>query len=165
MISLSNLIVNADLDDDNKQDALNNVARATADELYILEDIFGSAAAWPWAGEIFSGAHLRVHDGAARYNDWRTLRSADTRHSSHRSTGPQFHIDGPLTHTVLFGWVNDWTWFQLERHTSDEAGHYYDWWVYGQSKENQGPYGTSPYTEERPADFVQTQAYVARRHP
>jgi hypothetical protein len=79
--------------------------------------------------------------------------------------GPQYHVDGPLIHTMLFGWVNDWTWFQFERHTSDEVAHYYDWWVYGQSKENQGPYGTSPYTEEQPADFVQTQAYVPRCHP
>jgi hypothetical protein len=164
MINLFNLIEQADLDTDLKLEALSNAHRATAAERYILAGIFGSPAMWQLAGEIFSGAHVRIHDGIARYSDWITLPSADTRRSSHWSMGPQYHVDGPLIHTMLFGWARNWTWFQFEDHTSQEPGHYFDYLNYVQTKENQGPYGTSAYTEQRAVEVVEMGPYVPAPH-
>jgi hypothetical protein len=164
-------IQTSDLSPGEKRKALDNFGHAHSDEIAILFGLFDLHASWKWpsevlsdprartvrgpdyaAGEILCGAHVRIWDNGAHYDCWRCLRSADDRHSSHHSEGKQYHVDGPLVHTALFGRIGPWTWVQLERHPWDFRhffGHTFDAIKYAASHENQGPYGSSRYTERR----------------
>ncbi len=165
MIVLNRLIRNSDLAQDKKREALGKLWRATADEVDILQGIFEIPETWKCTGEIFRGAHVRIRDKGARYDDWKTLPSADTRRSSHASDGAQYHVDGPLAHTILFGKAGGRTWLQLEAHPLYDlvniVGHAIDFFKYRASNENQGPYGSSPRAEKnRPIEIQPTRPYV-----
>ncbi len=159
------------LEPDEKRKALSNFGHANACELEILWDVLDLHGMWLLArgvpidpresnhsvpdrrtGAVLTGAHLRIRDDGARYDHWKSLNSADTRHSSHPSEGKQYHIDGSLVHTALFGKLSPWTWLQLERHPWDfrhSFGHAWDAIRYKFTGRNYGPYGTSPYTDSR----------------
>lgn len=147
-------IAASDLSAKAKREATNNALRSYTDETDILYSVFQIKATWRFVGEIFKGAHVRIFDFGARYNEWKQLKRAGTRRSSHRSQGPQYHVDGPLVHTVLFGFIDNQTWLQLENHPNgglgNFVGHFFDFVKYGVFKENQGPYGASRYVENRP---------------
>lgn len=139
----------SDLDEKRKRKALNNLKSSNFDERVILYGIFETKATWASAGEILRGAHVRIFDMGARYNDWKDLSTAGTRRSSHASDGPQYRVNGPLVSTVLFGKIGSWTWVQLEGNPQG-LGHFIDWVNYNVTKKNQGPYGASHHVENRP---------------
>jgi hypothetical protein len=151
VMTVNRVIEESDLAADEKQKAQRNLRRATPDEFDILYRLFEIPEARAVAGEIFRGGHVRICDKGARYDDWKSLPSADTRHSSHQSDGDQFHVDGPLSHTILFGRFSSWTWLQLESHPIQDVvsffGHMIDYINYRRSGDNQGPYGASPHAE------------------
>lgn len=160
MRTLHSLIQSSDLAEGEKRKALHNLRRATADEFDMLRGIFESPETWRFAGEIFRGAYVRITDKGARYDDWRTLPSAGTRTSSHRSDGAQYHVDGPLAHTILFGKLGNCTWLQLENNPIYDVvtfvGHMVDFIKYKHSGKNQGPYGSSPHAENKQPLVIQT---------
>jgi hypothetical protein len=165
MMTVSRLIQNSDLAADEKRKALHNLRRATPDEFDILRRLFEIPEAQKLVGEIFRGAHVRLCDKGARYQDWKTLPTADTRSSSHQSDGDQYHVDGPLSHTILFGKFGGWTWLQLENHPTYDVvswvGHMIDYINYKRSGDNQGPYGASPHAEHNnPLVIPATKPYV-----
>jgi hypothetical protein len=127
-----------------------NARRAWPDEAQILDDIFLIPEARRNASEIFRGAHVVIADGGQRYQAWAKLRTARTRISSHRSDKPQYAVNGPCCHTILFGTANGNTWFQLENNPSDEIYHFYDFVAYVFTGENRGPYGSSDHTDSNP---------------
>lgn len=144
----------SDLDEDPKQEALKNLLRASDTETAILADIFMVPNTWQYTAEILRGAYLRVHDCGALFCAWKTLPGANSRPSLHHSDGAQYHVDGPFVHTALFGKISDRTWIQLEGHSLWSPFHYTDWIKYHITHENQGPYGSSPYRESRPLEFL-----------
>jgi hypothetical protein len=143
----------SDLEEDRKREALHNLLRASAAEASILFDIFEVPNTWRYTAEILRGAHLRIHDSGALYDAWKGLHGADTRGSSHKSDAPQYHVDGPLVHTVLFGRLDGRTWVQLEGRPVG-IGHLIDYFRYRITHKNQGPYGASEYRESRPLEFL-----------
>lgn len=151
MKTLGGIIQDSDLGADQKREAQHKLRRATADEVDILYRLLEAPQSWKFTGEILRGAHVRICDKGARYDDWKTLPTADTRSSSHQSDGDQYHVDGPLAHTILFGKFGDWTWLQLESHPIYDLvsliGHGLDYVNYLRSGDNQGPYGSSPHAE------------------
>jgi len=153
MVILSRLIQDSDLAEDEKRKAHHSALRAAPDEADILRTVFEIPESVKYVGEIFRGAHVRICDKGARYDDWKSLPTADTRSSSHQSDGDQYHVDGPLTHTILFGKFAGWTWLQLEGHPIYDVvsffGHMIDYINYKRSGDNQGPYGSSPHAENR----------------
>jgi hypothetical protein len=162
------------LDLDEKHKAVSNAGHAHADEIEILLDVLTLRSSWQLArgvpidphvrdfsvpdlrtGALLRGAHLCIWDNGAFYDRWRNLRSAGTRHSSHKSEGQQYHVDGPLVHTALFGKLSPCTWLQLEGHPWPSVGHIIDWIRYKYiTGDNYGPYGKSPYTESRCIDII-----------
>jgi hypothetical protein len=165
MMTLNRLIQDSDLAADEERKAQHNLRRATADEFDILYRLFEIPEARKFVGEIFRGAHVRIVDKGARYDDWKTLPTADTRSSSHQSNGDQYHVDGPLAHTILFGRFAGWTWLQLENHPIYDVvsfvGHMIDYINYKRSGDNQGPYGSSPHAEHNnPLVIPSTKPYV-----
>lgn len=152
MKTIGQLIHDSDLDAEHKREATKKLRIATADEIDILAGLFDGPDSWKHFGEIFRGGYVRIIDKGARYDDWKTLPSASTRYSSHDSEGDQYHIDGPLSHTILFGKFGPWTWLQLENSTThglyNLAVHGIDFVKYKLSGENQGPYGTSNHSEK-----------------
>ena len=153
-----------DLDEDEKRTALRNLKHAHVDETDILYGVFEIRATWRFTAEILKGAHVRIFDMGARYDDWKSFPSASTRRSSHHSDGPQYHVNGPLVHTVLFGKIGNWTWLQLE---GDPQGfsHVIDWLKYSITRKNQGPYGSSHYVENRPIQILPTHPHVVITRP
>lgn len=145
-------IKDSNLAADQKRQAVKNLIRSHPDETAILAAVFEILATRPHAAEILSGAHVRIFDMGARYDAWKQLPSARPRLSSHRSDGPQFHVDGPLVHTVLFGRIGNKSWMQLEGHPQG-VGHFIDYFKYGITQKNQGPYGSSGHVENRPLEF------------
>jgi hypothetical protein len=168
---VSQRIQTSTLEPDEKRKALSNFGHAQPDEIEILFDVLDLRSNWLLArgvpidpresnssvpdrrtGAVLRGAHLRIRDDGAHYDRWRNLKSADSRHSSHQSEGQQYHVDGALVHTALFGKLSPWTWLQLERHPWDfrhSFGHAWDAIRYKFTGDNYGPYGTSPYTDSR----------------
>ena len=142
----------SDLEEERKRVALSNLKRSNFDERVILQGILETKAAWAFAGEILRGAHVRIFDMGARYNDWSGLSTAGTRRSSHASDGLQYRVNGPLVSTVLFGKIGNWTWVQLEGHPQG-LDHVIDWVKYSLTKKNQGPYGASSHVENRPVQI------------
>src|SRR5262245_48814719 len=165
MKTLGRLIQESDLAEDQKREAQHNLLRATADEVDILSHLFDIPESWKFTGEILRGAHVRISDKGARYDDWKSLPTADTRHSSHQSNGDQYHVDGPLSHTILFGRFSGWTWLQLESHPIQDLvsffGHMIDYINYKRRSYNQGPYGASPHAEHNnPLVIPASKPYV-----
>src|SRR5262245_22000154 len=152
MTLLARLIQDSDLAEDKKREAAHNLRGANPDEADILYKIFEIPEAVKWFGEIFRGGFVRICDKGARYDDWKTLPTAKTRDSSHDSDGDQYHVDGRLAHTILFGKFSGWTWLQLESHPIYDVvniiGHLADYFRYLNSGKNQGPYGTSTHAEK-----------------
>ena len=161
-------IQNSDLPESQKRKAISNIVRATADEVEILANIFDIPDRRKYVvGQILSGAHVRVWDKGARYDDWKSLPTAGVRGSSHAAEGKQYHVDGPLAHTILFGKFGGWTWLQLESHPIYDVvsfvGHMADYFKYrfGPNHNNQGPYGSSRHTEHRDSLWLHpTKAYT-----
>lgn len=158
------IIQASDLEEEKKRSALSNAYHASLDEIDILHGVFEIKATWRFAGEILRGAHVRIFDMGERYDDWKKLPSADTRHSSHRSEGPQYHVNGRLVHTVLLGKIWNRTWLQLEGHPQG-IRHVIDWVKYNITHENQGPYGSSRYIENRPLEIQPLHPHVVITHP
>ncbi len=160
-------ILNSDLAESEKRKAIRNITRSKPDEIDVVARLFEPPECWKLVGEILRGAYVRISDKGARYDDWKSLPTADTRRSSHRSVGDQFHIDGPLSHTILFGKFDIWTWVQLERHSMSDVvniiGHgidFFRYWRSGRTR-NQGPYGTSLHSENRdPLIVLPSKAYT-----
>ena len=161
---LSHRIQESDLEEDAKHKALRNLLHANLDEFDILYGILEIKATWRFAGEILRGGHVRIFDMGDRYDAWKKLPSADTRRSSHRSDGPQYHVNGPLVQTVLFGVSGNWTWVQLEGNPQG-LGHIIDWIKYSVTHENQGLYGSSSHVENRPIAIPSAPPYVVEPRP
>ena len=164
-------IQDSDLSVDEKRKAQRKLWNATADEITILSYLLTIPGASTFTGEIFRGAYVRIADKGARYHDWKTLPSAETRHSSHKSEGDQYHVTGPLTHEILFGQYGGWTWLQLENSPIDSVvgfvRHSIDFIKYKASDRNQGPYGSSRHAEKsQPLILQPSQPYVPidRKH-
>lgn len=171
MKTLNRHIQESDLSAEGKRKVLRNLWSATADEVTILSYLLNIAGASPWTGEILRGAYVRIADKGARYDDWKTLPSVQTRHSSHKSEGEQYHVSGPLTHEILFGRYGGWTWLQLENSPIDSVvgfvRHTVDFVKYKASDRNQGPYGSSRHAEKsQPLILQPSQPYVPidRKH-
>ncbi len=161
MSTLQQMISKSDLANDQKQKALLNVKRAAPDEADVLRVLFEVPEIQRFVGEVLRGAYVRIGDQGARYDDWKQMPSAKSRHSSHSSDGDQYHIDGPLSHTILFGKVKNGTWVQLERHPIDDlvniAGHLIDYAKYRFRSKNQGPYGESAHSEKNSPLIINTK--------
>jgi hypothetical protein len=136
----------------NRDAIIANVGVSTHDESYVLDDIFSIFDAFKPenVSEIFRGAHVVVSDGGVLYRRWRFLNSAEDRKSSHESNDQQYEVAGPCCHAILVGTWGPHTWFQMENHAwgGDKVDHLVDWANYVASSHNQGPYGSSKYTED-----------------
>jgi hypothetical protein len=146
---LSHLFAISSLSKNRFQSLVDILPQANPDEVRILSSVLIIPSARSHAGDILSGAHVTIFDFGHRYKYWKGLRSAHTRRSSHSSDAPQYHVDGPLSHTILFGKLGAWTWLLLEGHPQG-LGHVIDWFKYSITHKNQGPYGSSSYTDNRP---------------
>jgi hypothetical protein len=148
------------LEEDRKREVWQNLFHANDDELAVLFGVMNIRATWSLTGrddpiaEILRGAHVRIWDDGSRYEDWKRLPTAEVRpFSSHRSDDTQYHVDGLLVHTALFGRIDNVTWLQLENHAAGirhVIGHVFDYFDYASTLKNQGPYGSSRYIESRP---------------
>jgi hypothetical protein len=106
--------------------------------------------------EIERGAYVRVldpHERFYRMCEQYALQSGGThrRKSSHASIKTQYEIvEG--NHVILFGYIQESTFFQLERFSSWTAPfrHFLTWVGYEISNENFGPAGVSRRTERNP---------------
>jgi hypothetical protein len=129
---------------------LANAETATDDESLLLDSLFCILDASRYASEIFRGAHVIITDGGWYYNYWRHLGSAQERPSSHESDEPQYEVAGPCCHAVLFGRRARNTWFQMENNSykGSMISHGIDYVHYKTSSRNQGPYGSSTYTDK-----------------
>ena len=89
----------------------------------------------------------------ARYDDWKRLPTARNRPHHRSSVGDQYHVDGPLAHTILFGKFGIGTWVQLERHPIYDWSNHRSW---GSIMSNTKlvvescPYGSSAHSENTP---------------
>ncbi|OAI39396.1 hypothetical protein AYO40_05810 [Planctomycetaceae bacterium SCGC AG-212-D15] len=129
---------------------LANAARATNEESLLLDSLFCIIGAEQYASEFFKGAHVVIEaDGGRYYNCWRHL-AKEPRPSSHDSDDLQYEVAGPCCHAVLFGILFGKTWFQMENHSYGENKilHGKDWVEYKITTRNQGPYGSSIYTDD-----------------
>ena len=147
------------LSEEQKRTLMGIWPKANPDEVAILGGVLSIPSARKHVMDILSGAHVRIFDFGSRYEHWKGLKSAHTRRSSHASDGPQYHVDGPLSHTILFGKIGNRTWMQLEGNPQG-VGHVVDWIKYSVTKKNQGPYGSSSYVENRPLEFIPPQPKV-----
>jgi hypothetical protein len=144
--------------DIDKKELRDNARIAWPDEAQIMDDVFILHQAKLNASEIFCGAHVVIADGGRRYDSWINLHSANPRHSSHASDKQQKAVSGPCCHTILFGVLNDHSWFQMERNEEDDwVFHLKDFVVYWLTRKNQGPYGSSPYTDSNPIRISTTR--------
>lgn len=146
---------------------LHNLHRANPDEIAILANLMKIKDAQRSFREILSGAHVTIFDFGERYKAWKALKSADSRPSSHPSDGTQYHVDGPFCHTILFGKRGSLTWLQLENHSvgiRQIAGHAVDFIKYQATRENQGPYGSSRHTDNRPLYYLPPDPKVVSPH-
>jgi hypothetical protein len=114
--------------------------------------------------EIFSGAHVRIRDNGMAYAQWLAFQKKQTRISSHPSETTQYSLQGQVVSEMLFGTVKEvnefgeelfYSWFQLERHPFNKnpfnvVAHGIDYLKYKITGKNQGPYGSSIYTDKNP---------------
>lgn len=113
--------------------------------------------------EILKGAHLRLYDHGFMYQKFKPV--GTERISSHPSTLEQFSIRGNFGKEWLFGIklpendneVEQFTTMQLERHDMNSlfaaALHVATYFKYLISGKNQGPYGSSIYTDKNPLEL------------
>jgi hypothetical protein len=141
-------------DHDQRRELHDNLQVARPDEITILSDVLVLADAKPYVAEIMGGAHVIISDNGERYRAWKTLASVDDRNSSHKSDDTQYHVDGPLCHTILFSKFGGYTWVQLENNPFEFSlhllGHTVDFLAYQLTGRNQGPYGSSQFTDDHP---------------
>jgi hypothetical protein len=141
-----------------KDELRDNARRAWPDEAQIMDDVFILHQARLNASEIFSGAHVIIADGGRRYEAWTKLRTAQQRMSSHQSDKPEHAVSGPCCHTILFGTVDEHTWFQMENNSlEDWVYHLVDFIKYKATGKNQGPYGSSAHTDRNPLRIITTR--------
>jgi hypothetical protein len=109
--------------------------------------------------QILKGAHVRLDDNGEMYEKWVSeLKKKNERVSSHGSDKQQYGIQGPFIKELLFSRITDeqghkQTWFQLENHPVSLGHiirHMIDYFKYKFTRENQGPYGSSPFTDSVP---------------
>lgn len=126
-----------------------------ADEMIILSDVLWFQDARPNVVEVMSGAHVWIMDQGDSYRAWKQLRSKDDRPSSHPSDDTQYSVDGPFCHSILFSKFGNHTWVQLENNPFSRfplflLSHGMDFLAYKISGNNQGPYGSSQFTDKNP---------------
>lgn len=117
--------------------------------------------------EILNGAHVILLDHGEFYHLWKSEYPNTPRSSSHFSFQPQFSIKGSVVSEMLVGTrplpltlqffdpeKGPHTWFQLERSEitgfSSFLAHMKDYFWYIWSGKQQGPFGSSPYTDKEP---------------
>lgn len=146
-----------------------NLAKASNDELLVLNTIMNMDVEEDVIVEFLKGGHLVIQDNGEFYKKFteecQKLTNRSNK-SSHKSDAPQYSLEGPFVKECLFGTRTvdgqTCTWIQLERHTTkprDLFGHMSDYFKYVVSKMNQGPYGCSPYTEAKPL-FIQAECVI-----
>ena len=114
--------------------------------------------------QMLRGANVSISDAGQIYdgfkNDAITTRSLNpySRISSHESSAPQYASNlGPHMRTILMGKTDEGnTWMQLEgapwgitQSLSNNVSHILDYLRYKMTGENQGPYGSSAYTDQK----------------
>jgi Domain of unknown function (DUF4280) len=136
------------------REALKNAGNMTIDEKVILHYILGLPGARTHVKDLLQGAHFRIHDGGAVASTWSNLGSFYPRPSSHEGTLGA--VDGPLTHTILFGVSGRsgrrYTWVQLERHPGKNPFHVWHPNV---------PFLPDPYFPVNPKDAVNEVGHLA----
>jgi hypothetical protein len=143
------------------------LAISTEDEKQILNNLESqfkiSEDQWK---EIFSGAHIRLSDDGKVYDQWtKLIKTRHERLSSHPSDISQYGVQGPFIKELLFSRVTDaqgktYTWFQLENHPvsfGHIVRHMLDYFKYKFTQKNQGPYGNSVATDQKPILLVQKE--------
>ncbi len=175
--------------------ALNN--NPSQDELSIFQDIIniinnisplsnadnGCLNGCEFLIAILKGAHVHINDADFYYN-WGKLSDGYKRISSHPSKKncPQYSINGPWLHTILFGIVTnkesqDLTFFQLENSAfgaipgcgyremlRQNAIHAIDYVKYKARGLNQGPYGQSEFKDKNPILlFKEDDHWIAKK--
>lgn len=113
---------------------------------------------------ILNGGFVSIDDEGITYTTWESeMKKKAGRYSSHESSGNnQYAIRGPFVRELLFskkrvstedGGFREETWFQLERFPAKflyHVPHMGTWFLYKVQQKNQGPYGSSAYTERTP---------------
>jgi hypothetical protein len=135
------------------------VQQASASELAVVTDLVERGITFEQLVQLLAGAHLLV-PGRDVLTRWAALDGAHRRPSSHyrdatgADAGPQYGIAGRFTHEILFGpGPHGTTFVQLERAAPSPTAlprHLVDWVEYRASHRNQGPYGSSAFTDARP---------------
>lgn len=150
--------IRASFESDYLVEALNYLQWGKPDEISIIGNLMRIPQAVPFFRDVMAGAHVEILDQHARFHAWSKLPTRYARPSSHPSIGTQYAVDGPFCHTILFGMRRNVTWLQLERHPyggkKNTILHGLDWWKYGQTNRNQGPYGDSEYIDKRPVYII-----------
>ncbi len=108
---------------------------------------------------ILTGAYIIMDDGGETYEAWSKFETKRSRISSHVSDATQFAIEGVLARECLFsrkqlideeGVSRTVSWFQFERYPA-KLGYYlphlWTYILYKVSGKNQGPMGSSAYSE------------------
>lgn len=116
--------------------------------------------------QILKGAHVRLEDNGKQYNEWTKAFAQDIkpRISSHASTATQYGYSGPAIRELLFSKNKEkgktYTWFQLEKHPvafGHIIRHTIDFFKYKLTGKQQGPYGSSAATDQRPI-YIRSKA-------
>lgn len=144
------------------------VVQAHSDEMQMVHDILDVAQRCHEhvdgiIHEALSGAYLLIPDDGALYLKWiEKLSTARIRLSSHNSIVPQFAVAGGFIGEGLFGQgivktetgqSRKYTWVQFEAYPNlwlTLLPHGYSYVKYCWTGRNQGPYGTSIFSEHNP---------------
>jgi hypothetical protein len=139
------------------------LADASPAELTIFGDLLERGLTFDQLVQLLDGGHLLV-PGRVALDRWRDLPGARARPSSHyrdlrgADAGPQYGLAGRFTHEILFGpGPHGATFVQLERAAPSRTAlprHLADWVEYRATHRNQGPYGSSAFTDARPLRLV-----------
>jgi hypothetical protein len=103
--------------------------------------------------EFLKGAHIQFIDNHYYYNKWTKKYPGYLKksYSSHKSTRKQYRVRSAKIPEILIGTKRKGTWIQLERTpVTKPVGHFIDYIAYTITGDNQGPYGSSKYTEKNP---------------
>lgn len=107
--------------------------------------------------DLLQGANIVFLDGGANYTQWSKIPGCQRRVSSHDDKkGKGYSIAHPLLGECLF-WKDQEnnTRMQLERHSlslMDSLYHLQDYLKYKITRKQQGPFGSSPYTDKAPIE-------------
>jgi hypothetical protein len=136
-----------------------HLGEASPAELTILGDLLDWGITFDQLVQLLDGAHLLV-PGHFALDRWSALAGVHPRTSSHYrdltgpDAGPQYGLAGTYAHEILFGpGPHGSTFVQLERAAPSPTAlprHLADWVEYRASRRNQGPYGSSAFTDARP---------------